>query len=73
MISIDAPRFIVDHNVGRLTRWLRVMGYDTHFFNGDSDSRMIAAALAEGTSTESPGLEFSGKSTTVGYTLYYRH
>jgi len=46
--QINAVRFIVDHNVGKLTRWLRMMGYDTLFFNGDDDSRMIATALAEG-------------------------
>ena len=48
MRQINAVRFIVDHNVGKLARWMRMMGYDTLFFNGDDDSRMIATALAEG-------------------------
>ena len=26
---INAPKFIVDNNVGKLVKWLRVMGYDT--------------------------------------------
>jgi len=43
-----AVKFMVDHNVGKLARWLRIMGYDALFFNGGSDSRMIATALAEG-------------------------
>ena len=43
----QAPRFIADHNVGKLAKWLRVMGYDTRFFDGSDDSRMIATALAE--------------------------
>jgi len=43
----DTPRFIVDNNVGKLTKWLRLMGYDTHFFNGSSDSQLVATALAE--------------------------
>ena len=47
MRLIEASRFIVDHNVGKLAKWLRVMGYDTLFFNGSNDSRMIATALAE--------------------------
>ena len=47
MRLINAPKFIVDNNVGKLAKWLRVMGYDTLFFNGSSDSRMIAIALAE--------------------------
>ena len=41
-------KFIVDHNVGKLAKWLRMMGYDTMFFNGDDDSRMIAIARKEG-------------------------
>jgi hypothetical protein len=44
----DSLKFIVDQNVGRLVKWLRIMGYDTIFFNGSNDSRMIATALAEG-------------------------
>ena len=42
------PKFIVDSNVGKLTRWLRLMGYDTLFFNDGSDSDLVATALAEG-------------------------
>jgi len=45
---INAPKFIVDTNVGKLVKWLRIMGYDTLFFNGSNDSCMIATALAEG-------------------------
>lgn len=42
-----AVKFIVDHNAGKLVKWLRMMGYDTLFFNGSDDSGIIAAALAE--------------------------
>ncbi len=45
---INAPKFIVDNNVGKLVKWLRMMGYDALFFNGSNDSHMIATALAEG-------------------------
>ncbi|MFC1869888.1 Mut7-C RNAse domain-containing protein [Chloroflexota bacterium] len=41
-------KFIVDHNVGKLARWLRMMGYDTAFFNGSDDSSMIRIALNQG-------------------------
>jgi len=44
---INNLKFIVDNNVGKLAKWLRIMGYDTLFFNGSNDSRMIAIALAE--------------------------
>ncbi len=43
-----AIRFIVDNNVGKLAKWLRMMGYDARFFNGDNDSRMVRTALDEG-------------------------
>ncbi len=43
----DNPRFIVDQNVGKLAKWLRMMGYDTLFFRGDNDSQMIATAQKE--------------------------
>jgi uncharacterized protein with PIN domain len=44
----DTPKFIVDHNVGKLTGWLRLMGYDTRFFDGSDDSELVAIAKAEG-------------------------
>lgn len=43
---MDRLKFIVDNNVGKLAKWLRMMGYDAVFFTGD-DSRMLARALAE--------------------------
>jgi hypothetical protein len=45
---ISEVRFIVDQNVGKLAKWLRMMGYDTLFFKRGDDSRMVATALAEG-------------------------
>lgn len=41
-------KFIVDHNVGKLARWLRMMGYDTRLFSGDNDSHMLKLAQEEG-------------------------
>ena len=43
----DAPKFIVDSNVGKLARWLRMLGYDAVFFEGDDDAYMIDRALKE--------------------------
>jgi len=45
---INRIRFIVDHNVGKLAKWLRMMGYDSLFFDGDNDSDMVRQALSEG-------------------------
>ncbi|MFC1860250.1 Mut7-C RNAse domain-containing protein [Chloroflexota bacterium] len=45
---MSAPKFMVDHNVGKLAGWLRMIGYDALFFNGSDDFSMIAIALTEG-------------------------
>jgi len=34
--------------VGKLTKWLRMMGYDTLFFDGSDDSLMVRKALVDG-------------------------
>ena len=40
-------KFIVDQNVGKLVKWLRLLGYDTAFFTGETDTQMVNIALAE--------------------------
>jgi hypothetical protein len=42
------PKFITDVNVGKLGKWLRLMGYDTLFFDEQDDGLMIKAAIAQG-------------------------
>jgi hypothetical protein len=45
--SANEIKFIVDHNVGKLARWLRMLGFDSLFFSGSDDSQMVRQALAE--------------------------
>jgi uncharacterized protein with PIN domain len=40
-------KFIVDHNVGKMAKWLRMVGFDAHLFAGADDAAIVAAALAE--------------------------
>jgi uncharacterized protein with PIN domain len=40
-------KFIADNNVGKLARWLRLIGYDTLLFRQKDDSQMIKTALSE--------------------------
>ena len=40
-------RFVVDVNVGRLARWLRIMGYDTLFPSERGDNELVRIALKE--------------------------
>jgi hypothetical protein len=42
------PRFIVDVNVGKLAKWLRILGYDTLFINSLADDELIRIAISEG-------------------------
>jgi uncharacterized protein with PIN domain len=51
-------RFIVDANAGKLARWLRMMGYDTLFFNGSDDGSMVKLALAQGRTVITRDTEF---------------
>ena len=41
------PKFIVDTNVGRLARWLRMMGYDALFINDIDDQGLVSIGLKE--------------------------
>jgi uncharacterized protein len=51
-------RFIVDVNAGKLARWLRMMGYDTLFFDGPDDGIMVKLALAQGRTVITRDAEF---------------
>lgn len=40
-------KFIVDNNVGKLAKWLRIMGYDALLFTEEDDGKMVKLALAQ--------------------------
>lgn len=40
-------KFIADNNVGKLAKWLRIIGYDTLLFKEKNDNKMIEIALNE--------------------------
>ncbi|RLI37570.1 hypothetical protein DRO55_01065 [Candidatus Bathyarchaeota archaeon] len=41
-------RFLVDGMLGKLTRWLRMLGYDVEYHNALNDEELIAIAGREG-------------------------
>jgi hypothetical protein len=45
---VNASRFIADHMLGRLARWLRICGYDTVFSPEYYDADIVRIALREG-------------------------
>ena len=44
---MEEPRFVVDVNVGRLAKWLRVLGYDALFPADVEDNELLRIALRE--------------------------
>jgi len=46
--SHNEVKFIADAMLGRLARWLRFLGFDTVYFSGISDGRLIRIALEHG-------------------------
>ncbi|MCL0088547.1 Mut7-C RNAse domain-containing protein [Dehalococcoidia bacterium] len=66
------PRFIVDLNVGKLAKRLRMLGYDALFINGLDDNELVRIALKEGrvlltrdTGILRRGVAFTGKIKVV--------
>ena len=45
--SHNEVKFIADAMLGRLARWLRFLGFDTIYFPGISDARLIRIALEQ--------------------------
>jgi hypothetical protein len=41
------PRFLADEMLGKLAKWLRILGYDTKYVRGISDSELIEIAESE--------------------------
>jgi len=44
----DSPRFITDATLGKLAKWLRLLGYDTKVFPKEAGREMLRLAQAEG-------------------------
>jgi uncharacterized protein with PIN domain len=45
---MHSAKFIVDVNVGKLAKWLRILGYDTLFINPIDDGDLVEIAQREG-------------------------
>jgi hypothetical protein len=40
-------KFIVDRSLGRLAKWLRILGHDTTYYTGDADRNFLNKAYRE--------------------------
>lgn len=43
----SSPKFLADENVGKLCKWLRILGYDVAYYSPISDSELVRKALKE--------------------------
>jgi len=46
--SPEQPRFAADCMLGKLARWLRILGFDTTYFHNIGDRELQERALSEG-------------------------
>ena len=44
----DEVRFLADEMLGRLAKWLRILGYDTAYLSPADDNALVRLARAEG-------------------------
>jgi hypothetical protein len=47
MYPEKSSKFIADINVGKLAKWLRLIGYDTLLFDHSDDNRLVYIAVKE--------------------------
>jgi uncharacterized protein with PIN domain len=64
-------KFITDTNLGKLAKWLRILGYDTVSYRGEADRNFLRKAESEGRvvltrKKDMAARQFSGKLVTVG-------
>ena len=46
--TLEKPKFLADEMLGRLAKWLRLLGYDTKYVSGIPDSKVLELAESEG-------------------------
>lgn len=46
--AIERPIFLADEMLGRLAKWMRILGYDTRYVSGIPDSDVVTQAESEG-------------------------
>jgi uncharacterized protein with PIN domain len=66
-------KFIADNNVGKLARWLRLIGYDTVLLKQKDDAQMIKIALGENRVVLTKDAQFMKRRTVTNGTLRTVH
>jgi len=55
-------RFITDRSLGRLSKWLRLLGYDTVYYRGEADRTFLRKAEKEGRVVLTKKRDLAGRS-----------
>jgi uncharacterized protein with PIN domain len=66
-------KFIADNNVGKLARWLRLIGYDTVLLKQKDDAQMIMIALVENRVILTKDAQFMKRRVVANGTLKTLH
>ena len=66
-------KFIADNNVGKLARWLRLIGYDTVLLKQKDDAQMIVIALVENRVILTKDAQFMKRRVVANGTLKAMH
>jgi uncharacterized protein with PIN domain len=66
-------KFVADNNVGKLARWLRLIGYDTILLRQKDDAQMIKIALSEDRVILTKDAEFMKRRLVTNGTLKTVH
>ncbi len=64
-------KFVADGMLGRLARWLRLLGYDTKYSNSMKDRQLLAIAKKEGRILLTRDLQLYQQATARGLDTFY--
>jgi len=64
-------KFVADGMLGKLTRWLRILGYDVKYSNASDDAQLIAVARKERRILLTRDLELFKQATAKGIDASY--
>ena len=71
MVNLDEElKFITDGMLGKLTRWLRILGYDVEYRPDEADDKLIELAKKTGRTLLTSDLQLYRKATKMGVNTF---
>ena len=69
-MPVDPPRFLADAMLGRLAKWLRILGLDCSYAEDLTDTEILACARQEGRVLLTRDVALARKAGPGGYRIY---